>query len=161
MKFVYAEGATPFEQDNAAQLIPKHMTTQDQLNEWEQANIIQAEKWLFTKKHKNILSIDFIKKLHKKMFDKTWIWAGCFRHHQTNIGVRSFEIQSSLQILCDDVKFWIENQTYSKDEIACFLHHRLVFIYSFPNGNGRHARLLTDAFLADAFLVSIQKPRFT
>lgn len=26
-------------------------------------------------------------------------------------------------------------------------HHRLVLIHPFPNGNGRHARLMTDIFL--------------
>jgi Fic family protein len=34
------------------------------------------------------------------------------------------------------------------DEIAARFHHRLVWIHPFSNGNGRHARLLTDLLLA-------------
>jgi fido (protein-threonine AMPylation protein) len=33
------------------------------------------------------------------------------------------------------------------DEIAARFHHRLVQIHPFPNGNGRHARLITDLIL--------------
>jgi hypothetical protein len=42
MKFVYPEGATPYNQDDAVALIPKHITAQKQLNEWEQSNIIEG-----------------------------------------------------------------------------------------------------------------------
>lgn len=147
MKFIYAEGATPFNQDDATQLIPNHITTQNQLNEWEQANILKAEHWLFSQKRKDMLRTDFLQKLHHKMFSQTWLWAGTFRKHQTNIGVNPFEIAVSLNVLCEDVLFWIQNKTYSMDEIATRFHHRLVLIHPFPNGNGRHARLITDALL--------------
>ena len=33
------------------------------------------------------------------------------------------------------------------DEIAARYHHRLTFIHPFANGNGRHARLMTDILL--------------
>lgn len=147
MKFIYPEGATPFNQDDASALIPKHITTQDQLNEWEQANIIEAEKWLFARKRKNLLSLEFIKALHKKMFDKTWRWAGKFRNHNTNIGALYSLIQEKLQSLCSDISYWVHNEVYSVDEIAVRFHHRLVAIHAFPNGNGRHARLMADALL--------------
>ena len=70
MKFIYPEGATPYNQDDAAALIPKHITTQKQLNEWEQDNIIVADRWLFNSKHKNLLSSAFIKTFHKKCLIK-------------------------------------------------------------------------------------------
>lgn len=147
MKFVYPNGATPYNQDDEAALIPKHITTQQQLNEWEQENIIAGERWLFSRKHKDLLSIFFVKKLHKKMFDKTWMWAGDFRCHNTNIGVPYPHIQENLANLFADVAYWASNNTFSLDEIAARLHARLVFVHPFSNGNGRHARLLTDAFL--------------
>ena len=147
MKFVYPEGATPFNQDDAAALIPKHITTQNQLNEWEQANIIEGERWLFLRKRRNLLTLEFIKTLHKKMFDKTWKWAGKFRNYNTNIGVAYPLIQESLKALCDDVAYWIKNKVYSIDEICVRFHHQLVAIHAFSNGNGRHARLMTDALL--------------
>ena len=156
MKFIYAEGATPFNQDDAGALIPSHITTQNQLNEWEQANILMAERWLFSQKRKNILSVSFLQKLHEKTFSKTWRWAGKFRKHQTNIGVPPYEISTTLNILCDDISFWIQNKTYPFDEIATRFHHLLVLIHPFPNGNGRHSRLITDALL-----FSYGFPRFT
>jgi len=44
----------------------------------------------------------------------------------------------------DDVRYWVEHGTYSPDEIAVRLHHRIVAIHPFPNGNGRVARLMAD-----------------
>lgn len=156
MQFVYPEGATPFNQDDGADLIPKYITTQEQLNEWEQANIIEAERWLFSKKRKDLLTINFIKLLHKKMFYKTWKWAGKFRTHQTNIGVLPIMVQESLKILCEDVLYWTQNTTFPMDETAARFHHRLVAIHAFPNGNGRHSRLITDALL-----IQLRAPRFS
>jgi fido (protein-threonine AMPylation protein) len=37
----------------------------------------------------------------------------------------------------------------SRDEIGARFHHRLVFIHPFPNGNGRHSRLMTDVLMKD------------
>ncbi|WP_248764298.1 Fic family protein [Pseudomonas sp. MWU12-2319] len=37
--------------------------------------------------------------------------------------------------------------TFTPDEIAARFHHQLVSIHPFPNGNGRHARYMTDALL--------------
>lgn len=50
----------------------------------------------------------------------------------------------ALRQLLDDAKAWIEGNTYPPDEIAVRFHHRLVQIHAFPNGNGRHARLMAD-----------------
>jgi Fic-DOC domain mobile mystery protein B len=46
--------------------------------------------------------------------------------------------------LLDDGRAWIEYKSYPPDEIAVRVHHRLVQIHPFPNGNGRHARLVAD-----------------
>jgi fido (protein-threonine AMPylation protein) len=42
------------------------------------------------------------------------------------------------------------------DLIAIRFHHRLVSIHPFPNGNGRHARLM-----ADLLVERLDQPRFT
>lgn len=150
MKFIYPQGATPLDADYSAQLIPKHITTQSQLNEWEAVNIQEARKWVFLKyRSKHILDIGFVKKLHAKMFDKTWGWAGQWRTSQTNIGIEPYRIMTELGQLLSDVEYYANNSTYSMDEIAVRLHHRLVWIHPFPNGNGRHARLMADIFLKD------------
>lgn len=75
MRFIYAEGATPLNQDEINNLLPKHLTTQSELNEWEQYNILKAEEWVLQRKRRDILSISFAQKLHNKMFDNTWSWA--------------------------------------------------------------------------------------
>ncbi|WP_245436048.1 Fic family protein [Mesorhizobium tamadayense] len=41
----------------------------------------------------------------------------------------------------------MEHETYPPKKAAVRLHHRLVFIYPFLNGNGRHARILADTVL--------------
>ena len=50
----------------------------------------------------------------------------------------------ALRQLLDDTNAWIEHQAYPPDEIAVRLHHRLVQVHPFSNGNGRHARLMAD-----------------
>src|SRR3990167_733348 len=148
MKFEYAPGATPLNQDEIDELIPLHITNHNQLNEWEAANILKAEDWLLTTRYSNkFLTIDFVKLLHKKMFEDTWKWAGLFRKTEKNIGVTPSIISAELKILLDDVAYQLINNSYLIDEIAYRFHHRLVAIHQFPNGNGRHARLMTDLFL--------------
>lgn len=78
------------------------------------------------------------------MFGATWKWAGTYRKTQKSIGVESFRISTEIRNLLEDVKCWLENQTYPPIEIAARFHHRLVQIHPFANGNGRHARLATD-----------------
>ncbi|MBN9565290.1 MAG: mobile mystery protein B [Alphaproteobacteria bacterium] len=155
MKFTYAEGATPLTNDEIFNLIPKHLSLQKELDEWEYINILQAEQWAFRKPYKGLLTVPFIQKLHKKMFDKTWKWAGQFRKHQTNVGIEWALIPIELQKLADDVAFQLKNKSLPIREIAVRLHHRLVFIHPFPNGNGGLSRLM-----ADLFLESLNEPRF-
>lgn len=78
------------------------------------------------------------------MLNDVWRWAGNFRTTERNIGIQYWEIPIALRDLHEDVRTWIQNQTYPADEIAVRLHHRLVLIHPFPNGNGRHARLMAD-----------------
>lgn len=146
MKFNNPTGATPL--DDISGLKPLHIATQTELNEWESANILKAEEWLSqSHRHKNILTPDFIRKLHQKMFDDTWEWAGIFRNKELNIGVEPFKITTELKNLLDDVKHQIKYNSLSVDETALRFHHRLVWIHPFLNGNGRHSRMMTDLLL--------------
>jgi len=147
MKFLYPEGATPYNQDDKNALLPSHIATQKELNEWEEANILKAQRWLFSHKHSLLLTSDFMLKLHLKMFNETWKWAGEWRRHNTNIGVDWTQISSQISMLLGDVKYWTQNQSFIHDEIAALFHHRLVQIHPFSNGNGRFSRLITDALL--------------
>ena len=151
----YAPGATPLDADELASLIPGHVITQGELNEWEQLNIVQGDTWA-RKQRKEILDEGFLRRLHQQMFGQTWRWAGTFRKSDKNIGVDWLRIGVELKNLLDDVRYQVEHSSLSPDEIAVRFHHRLVAIHPFPNGNGRHARLMAD-LLADR----LGRPRFT
>ena len=84
------------------------------------------------------------------MFDQVWSWAGTFRNTERNIGIGPHLIQQETAQLFDDLRYWVDNVIYNTDETAVRLHHRLVFIHPFPNGNGRHARLMADLLVRRA-----------
>ncbi len=147
MKIDYPVGATPLDPDELADLIPLHLREQSELNEWEEANILKAHLWLAQRNHLFALHADFCKQLHFQMFNETWQWAGKFRQSDKNIGIDWREIQVSLHNLFQDIGVQLHHQSFALDEIAARFHHRLVLIHAFSNGNGRHARLMTDLFL--------------
>jgi len=143
----YGDGTTPLDYDELKGLLPTHITTRGELDFLEMENINQAIIWSESLKTTDIINIEFICKLHKKMFSNVWKWAGKFRKSQKNIGIPYIQIEVELQTLCDDAQAWSEYNTYSPDEFAARFHHRLVFIHPFSNGNGRHARLMADLIL--------------
>lgn len=143
----YPEGATPLDPDELNGLRLKHVTTTGQLNHLEQANLEDGRRWLQRTRNTDLLSERFILDLHKRLFGEVWDWAGTFRRTEKNIGVDPMQISVRLRILLDDTKCWIDNGTYPADEIAIRFHHRLVLIHLFPNGNGRHARILANGLL--------------
>lgn len=146
--FEAQEGATPLEPEELAQLIQEHIATMDQLNEAEQLNIAAARLWAFSRRRPSVLSVDFTRTLHRRMFEDVWLWAGTFRQRGVNIGnVDAYEIVVRLHQLFDDCRHWAGEEVFSCDEIAARLHHGLTIIHAFPNGNGRHARLMTDVYL--------------
>jgi len=92
IEFRYPEGATPLDKDDIEGLLPTHITTQAELDRWEQDNINEALAWLENRKSKDILNEPFTKLLHKKMFCNVWKWAGKFRQSNKNIGVNWYQI---------------------------------------------------------------------
>jgi Fic-DOC domain mobile mystery protein B len=146
MMFHYAPGQTPIDAAEADELIPP-LTTQDELNEWEQQNIIAARDWALSNRvlsKCDPLSEEYLLHLHERMFDQTWKWAGKIRARDKNIGVPFYTIRIRLREFLDDARYWQEQKAFSFDEFAMRFHHRLVQIHLFPNGNGRHARLAVD-----------------
>ncbi len=143
----YPPGATPLDPAEIEDLLPASISTQAELNEFEQANILEAQKWLLFGNKQDILSSAFLKELHKRMFNHTWRWAGAFRKTEKNIGSKSGLISFQLEKLCGDAKYRVREKSFSADEIAVRFHHQLVFIHCFPNGNGRHSRLAADCLI--------------
>lgn len=156
MNFDYPDGATPLDPDEAGGLMPKHITLQSELNSWEAANILEAERWVARQKNRELLDELFVRDLHRKMFGRTWEWAGTFRRSNKNIGVDWMQVSPRLRDLVNNTRYQFEHTIYAADELAARLHHQLVFIHPFPNGNGRHARLM-----ADAFALRMGQPRFS
>ena len=125
------------------------ITTREELDEFEQLNIEKSIQWTFGKKiqAKDLFSEKFIKDLHKRMYGDVWRWAGSFRNSEKNLGIKSFLIPVQLKQLLDNSLYWYENKTFTPDEIAVRFKHELVSIHCFPNGNGRHSRLMADLIM--------------
>ncbi len=145
--FTEPEGATPLDPDEIEGLIYTHIETRDQLNALENANIADCLVWLSSQSTfslEEILSLDFARALHKELFSRVWAWAGGFRTTEKNIGCAPSQIRVNLHSLFEDIKCWIEFEHYGSLELSARIHHQLVKIHPFPNGNGRHARIFTN-----------------
>ncbi len=153
LDFNFEYGQTLLDDEEREGLNILSITTRGELDEFEQQNIEEAIQWSIsnTFKPQMVLSIDFIKKLHKKMFLNVWKWAGEFRKSNKNIGCEWYKVANELGVLMDDAKFWFEHSVYAPDEFAIRFKHRLVSIHCFPNGNGRHSRLLADIIIEHLF----------
>jgi len=123
MQFHYPPGATPLDPDEAVGLVPTHITTQEDLNAWEQINIARGERWAERQKRRALLDEGFVRDLHRQMFDKTWDWAGTFRKSNKNIGVDWTQVSVRLRDLLDNTQYQIENQVFDADEITVRFHH--------------------------------------
>ena len=144
----HAPGATPLDPNDLAGLIPSAIANQGDLNAFEQANILDAQRWALRGRRKDPLTDEYVRELHRRMLNQVWKWAGRYRSSDKNIGVPWQQVPTAVRQLCHDARYWIEHTTFAWDELAVRFHHRLVAIHPFPNGNGRHARLLTDVLLA-------------
>lgn len=145
----WKDGQTPLSDEEKEGLLLSTIATHGELNEFEQHQIEQAMQWLMMRslKPSTIFTATFICNLHKRMYAGIWLWAGNFRKTNKNIGIDKWQIGVELKQLLDDAMFWHQNNSYPPDEIAIRFKHRLVSIHCFPNGNGRHSRLMADVII--------------
>jgi Fic-DOC domain mobile mystery protein B len=151
-------GNTPLTPNEQALLIP-NLATKAELNEFERLNIIEARDWALNPRvlrNSDPFSEPYLRDLHRRMFNNTWRWAGTYRNSDKNIGVPFHDIRNRIPALLGNARYWVEHHTYDIDEVAVRVHHESVLIHPFPNGNGRHARLL-----ADVIAVKFGRPEFT
>jgi len=153
----YINGQTPLDEDEKEGLKIETIATREELDEFEQNNIEEANMWILSNKFtiEKIMTELFIRNLHKRMYGKVWSWAGKFRTTNKNIGIDKWQISTALKSLLDDTLFWVENEIYVPDEIAIRFKHRLVSIHCFPNGNGRHSRLMADIIIDKIYNKSV------
>jgi Fic-DOC domain mobile mystery protein B len=149
------DAATQLTPGEMCELIPAHIAYRRELNQAEQENIAHAQGWALSRR-RDLLREKFVKDLHRRMLGDVWRWAGKFRTSERNIGIDYWEIPTALRQLLDDTSAWIEYNTYPPDEIAVRFHLRLVQIHPFPNGNGRHSRLM-----ADLLVMQLGRERFS
>ena len=150
MQYHYIAGQTPLDEEEKRDLIPSLVTRED-LDAFEQENILEARKWVMQKAtlaKLDVFTQKFLINLHKRMYGHVWKWAGTFRKSNKNIGVDRIYITTELHQLLGDAQYWQENKTYPISDLAVIFHHRLVKIHLFPNGNGRHARMCADVIIA-------------
>ncbi len=147
----YAEdGDTEISPEEQLDLIPS-ITTRKELNQIERLNIKTARVWAMRKSvlcRSDLLTDGFARELHRRMFNHVWVWAGRYRKTEKNIGWEVHRLQEGVRIAYDDANYWIKHSAYSLPESAVRLHHRLVSIHPWPNGNGRHSRLIADILVA-------------
>ncbi len=149
LKLVYKDGQTPLTDEDKKGILIDTITTQGELDEFEQNNIAKAILWTIGKNvsMERLLTEEYLVQLHKKMFGEIWKWAGDYRTTETNIGVPSYMVGIELKKLLDDAKYRFENEVYEPIELAIRFKHSLVSIHCFPNGNGRHSRLMADLIM--------------
>lgn len=147
----HRDGSTPLEDDDLEGLIPSHILTKAELNQWEALNIARGQEWAFGQRTPDPLSVRVLKDLHRAMFGETWSWAGTFRRSDVNISPHPWtQVPVLMRELVDDTRASYEASDRTPealDALAVRFHHRLVHIHPWPNGNGRHARLATDILL--------------
>jgi Fic-DOC domain mobile mystery protein B len=151
-------GNTPLDPDELGQLIPS-LSTKGELDEWERRNILEAYDWALNpraQKNRDPFDERYLQELHRRMFHRTWKWAGTYRSSEKNIGIPFYEIRNRIPALLADARYWTLHETYPPDEIAVRFHQLLVgVVHPFPNGNGRHGRLH-----ADVIAVKLGRPIF-
>lgn len=131
-------------------LIPPHITTRAELNQWEAENIGRAHDWIAARTP-NVLELALLQELHRRMFDETWEWAGAFRRSDKNISPSHWtEVPRLVRDLIANTEIQYERSEKTPaalDELAIRFHYELVRVHPWPNGNGRHGRLATDLLL--------------
>ena len=142
------DDGTPLGPEEREGLLQSWITYRRDLNEAEQTNFTAGTAWAWSLRRRDLLSEEFLRLLHRRLFGDVWAWAGEFRKTERNIGIELARMSVELRKAFDDARYWIEHDTFPPDEIAVRLHHRLVVIHPFPNGNGRTTRLMGDLVVA-------------
>jgi Fic-DOC domain mobile mystery protein B len=143
-------GATPG--DDTSGLIQRQLTDRRARNAAELDAISRAyNKHIYRARRKRAgtewLTDELIRRVHFDMFGEIWEWAGKYRTDSVNIGVDFHLIPEQIKLLYGDFNYWNSDKGAMPPlEIAARLQNRLTRIHPFKNGNGRHARMITDIF---------------
>lgn len=143
------EGATPIEDVSGLLL---DITTRAELNDAEGLNIVTATEWIENGRIDEPFTVQFHRKLHSKMYDQVWAWAGALRSQTgwvTEPGSRPEVVGQELGRVAMEFNREWEALAHDGDLLPFIAryHHALVLVHPFNNGNGRWARLAADAIV--------------
>ena len=139
------DGQTPLPPELQKGLKIKTIQTVGELDEYEEDNIAKGLSWL-AKQKMDPCKYDFWIKLHKRLFENVWKWAGEIRTHElANPDFKlPHDIWPQLYQLEKDLEMWISAQSLPAQEMAARFHERIETIHPFANGNGRFGRIVTE-----------------
>lgn len=138
-------GQTPVDPNIVKELKLSHVNDMSELYEHEVENIATGIAWtLSTQKSHTDYSVWL--EIHKQMLCDVWKFAGKIRVTElANTDFhKPYDVRPSLLALEQDLKTWIEFQTYPPKELLAVFHERLLTIHPFKDGNGRWSRVVTE-----------------
>ena len=150
-------GETPLTEQDLNGLKLPFVKTRAQISAVEGPNIVSGKQWaLRSRKSRmpNMLSVEYMQELHRRMFNDVWDWAGQIRSTelQNDFAASVPDIRPQLSMLyADAIEYWLTDKRITAEEFAVRVHHRVVKTHPFRNGNGRHSRLLADLVLSKHF----------
>lgn len=129
------------------------LATKEQINEAEALGVIRAETWLTQLDYPLDITPWFFLDLHRTAFSHLYEWAGKWRTSTPNVGSYlpppAMKVPQLMYEFADDLRFQMtrvaSDDVQEVAELLAFAHHKLVFVHPFTSGNGRSARLLTNA----------------
>jgi Fic-DOC domain mobile mystery protein B len=142
-------GLPPITPRERSRLIPS-LSTREQLEEIERMSIHAARVWAMRAAESSedrVLTEEFSRELHRRMFAGIWRGAGRYRAVAEDIGWDPERIAEGMRMVLDDAEGWIRFATYPVHEAAVRLHHRIRCIRPWSDGNGNHARLMADVLV--------------
>jgi fido (protein-threonine AMPylation protein) len=136
-------GETPLTEQDLMGLKLPLVRTREQLNAVEGPNILSGRQWALesrTARIPEMLTTDYLRELHRRMFGDVWQWAGEVRTVELQNAFASpvSDIRPELSILYQDaVDYWLKDARMSADELAVRVHHRVVKVH--PSGTATGA----------------------
>lgn len=143
--------STPLRAGDLDGLIPTFVATWADVDLAEHTNIEAAARWAFGRRRvaspPKLLTPEFADRVHRKMFDGVWRWAGTHRSTADERGVRPGSIAASLMTHFAAARKRDRDGDGAPEGRALQLHDALLDVRAYPGGNRRHARFMADLYL--------------
>ena len=94
------------------------------------------------------LSEDAARDVLKRLYGKVWNRAGACRMTGKKVGMPIRSISTGMRPILDDARNWHQTETCEPPENKARIHHELVRVRPFANGDGRRAGIMADIHLA-------------